>query len=194
MSVMIIGDDFENGPWRKVVPSKRPVMKHGDHDQSSHGNWSTARGGKPDEYRRVHRAPDREFGAPMHDVTQGIYPEDIYGSNGSRYYGTGNSRADAESFAAIRRLRGKPDGKVTVYRAVPKGVKRINPGDWVTPSLTYAMEHGEGPLGGDFEIASAETRASDVFTNGDSINEWGFDPAGGSSLSAVIFPKYYRKP
>lgn len=37
---------------------------------------------------------------------------------------------------------------VTIYRAVPKNVKTINPGDWVTIVAGYAKEHGDAHLGG----------------------------------------------
>lgn len=191
MKTVILADDFVTGR-PLMIDVNEPVAKHGDHDQSTHGSWAASRGGKPDKYRGAHDAPSREFGSAMHDLT-GTYPEDVYSSNGSRYYGTGNKRADSESFAAIHRTRGKPDAKVTMYRAVPRGVKRINPGDWVTPSLTYAMEHGEGPLSGEYDIASAEARAGDLWNNGDSINEWGWDPIGGGSVAAVTFPKLMRR-
>lgn len=71
-----------------------------------------------DKYHGIHRAPDRNNGAPMHDMTDGVYPEDLYSVNGGTYYGLGDSRAE-EVMAILRRVRNKPDAMVTVYRAVP---------------------------------------------------------------------------
>lgn len=53
----------------------------------------------------------------------------------------------------------------------------INPGDWVTISRQYAKEHGEGALNGDYKIISKKVKAKDIYTNGDSIFEWGYDPS-----------------
>lgn len=54
--------------------------------------------------------------------------------------------------------------------------KTINKGDWVTLSREYAKQHGESSLGGHYRILSKSARADEVFTNGDSIHEWGYHP------------------
>jgi len=59
----------------------------------------------------------------MSDLTD-IYPPDIYGPNGARYYGGGSStprerQQDVSVIALLNRVKGKPDAKVTVYRAIP---------------------------------------------------------------------------
>jgi len=51
----------------------------------------------------------------------------------------------------------------------------INPGDWVTINREYAKLHGEG-LNGKYKIISKRVKASDIFTEGNSILEWGYDP------------------
>ena len=55
---------------------------------------------------------------------------------------------------------------VEIHRAVPKGVKNINNGDWVTPSKTYAKMHGENTLGGDYEIISKKVPAGSLTSEG----------------------------
>jgi DNA polymerase III epsilon subunit-like protein len=60
----------------------------------------------------------------------------------------------------------------------------INPGDWVTPVRQYAVEHGEGVLRGDYEIIKKRVKAKDIYTNGDSWLEWGYDPDKRNSLSS----------
>lgn len=130
------------------------------------------------DYRGSHQAPNREFGATLDDLTGGgeMYPADVYSPKGYQYYGTGNSY-DKKAFDIANKFKGKPDAMVEIYRAVPKGVSdEINAGDWVTLTKEYALDHGEGPLKGDFKIIKKKVKASDIYTNADSIHEWGYDP------------------
>ena len=131
-----------------------------------------------EEYKGQHTAPNAESGAPLHDVTKGgeIYPDDIYSAKGLQYYGTGQDQADRESFNVIKNTKSKPDAMVTMYRAVPKDgdISTINNGDWVSLSKTYAKEHGESALNDDYKIISQKVKANELFTNGDSINEFGY--------------------
>jgi hypothetical protein len=53
---------------------------------------------------------------------------------------------------------------------------KINPGDWVTLSRAYAVEHGRDNLGNRYRILSKTVRARDLYTDCDSILEWGWDP------------------
>lgn len=94
------------------------------------------------------------------------------------YYKTGYDQADAESTRALRAIRANPDGAVTVYRGVPPGVETINPGDWVSLSPSYARQHGldaDDP-GKDWPVISMEVPARSLYTDGNSINELGYDP------------------
>jgi hypothetical protein len=52
---------------------------------------------------------------------------------------------------------------------------KINNGDWVTINPYYAKEHGVNNLRNKYRILSKIVPAKHVFTNGDSINEWGYD-------------------
>jgi hypothetical protein len=132
------------------------------------------------EYAGEHEAPMSDSGSPLFDLTKnGTYPDDVYGVNGLRYYGTGDPMDDM-AYAIIRSARENPAASVTVYRAVPKSVKGtgdqiIKDGDWVTIVRDYAKEHGEGALSGDYRIVSRSVRARSLFTNGDSWLEWGLD-------------------
>jgi hypothetical protein len=117
-------------------------------------------------YRGSHSAPNAEtYGATL-DSLEGIMPADVYSSRGKRLYGLGNPDVDAEWFAAAFKAKGKPDAEVTVYRAVPKGVKEINSGDWVTTSKTYADMHGENTVGDEYEILSKKVRAKTLASEG----------------------------
>jgi hypothetical protein len=123
------------------------------------------------DYSGEHRAPL--------DNLKDVYPDDVYGPKGALYYG--HASGDATDKAAIRIIqsaRNKPDAPVKVFRAIPKGIQsnEINPGDWITTIKSYAVQHGEGPLGGDYKILEKTVPAGDLYTNGDSIFEFGYDP------------------
>jgi hypothetical protein len=135
-------------------------------------------------YRGQHTAPLQKSGAPLHDLTGGgaVYPDDVYSPMAARYYGQGEPAADSALFAKIHALRGKPEEKVDIFRAVPKEVfakygkqPPFQHGDWVTISRKYAVEHGESTLGGDYKIMRAQVPAKSLFTNGDSPYEFGLD-------------------
>lgn len=128
-----------------------------------------------EDYRGQHRAPDADTGAPLHDLSQ-VYDDEVYGRHAVQYYGTGE-RYDAPAFAVVKAARNRPDAQVTIYRAVPKTVTGgINPGDWVAIVRQYAVDHGEGALQGDYRILTKVVPAKTLYTNGDSIHEWGYSP------------------
>jgi hypothetical protein len=127
-----------------------------------------------DDYRGSHEPPDREYGAPLNDLTSMI-PSDVYSPAGPRLYGLGDSEVDREAFAALRSARDNPDAEVVVYRAVPEGVSEINSGDWVTTSRKYADMHGENSLGGNYKILEQKAKAGDLFSEGYPY-EFGWNP------------------
>lgn len=129
------------------------------------------------EYVGEHQAPMRDGNAPAFNLAGDIYPDDIYSANAVQYYGTGNTSMDRETMGLLQSLRGQPDAEVKIYRAVPKGVDDLNAGDWVTVNRQYAQDHGEAALGGDFDIVERKVKAREIFTNGDSIHEFGYDPS-----------------
>jgi hypothetical protein len=135
--------------------------------------------GEREDWQDEHRPPMADSGAPLHDLTGDgqIYPDDVYSSNGSRYYGTGYDALDKQAFRIANMAKGNPDYDVMIFRAVPKDINAdIRPGDWVTISRGYAQEHGESRFDGDYKIISKMVKAKDIYTNGDSILEWGYDP------------------
>ena len=130
-------------------------------------------------YQGQHTAPMNDSGKPLWNLKD-VYPDDFYSSQGARYYGHGEDLGrDTRIVSQIQSFRNKPDRPVTVYRAVPKDVARgkgINAGDWITTDLQYAKEHGQSALNNDYKIVKKTVRARDIFTNGDSIYEFGYDP------------------
>jgi hypothetical protein len=192
-------------------------------------------------YRGSHTAPDRDFGAPLHDLTGGgqMYPADVYSSKAAQIYG-GGMPYDQKAFSIAQQYKDKPDALVTIYRAVPKDisnseklatlekqmaaymkrgtlpkdaenyssgskwydaayerrealrkmpdepsnqVNKINAGDWVTLTREYAKDHGESALNGEYKIISQKVKAKDVFTNADSIHEFGYQPQKPSPIA-----------
>ena len=118
------------------------------------------------DYRGVHRAPDaRVYGATI-DNLQGIMPADVYTNTGKNLYGLGDSVVDREWFAAAMKAKGNPNAEIEVYRAVPKGVKTINNGDFVTTSKKYAEMHGENVLDEGFEIIKKKVPARFLSSEG----------------------------
>lgn len=53
-------------------------------------------------------------------------------------------------------------------------IKSINDGDWVAISRQYAKEHGQTEFGTQFKILSKVVRANELYTEGNSLSEWGY--------------------
>lgn len=117
-------------------------------------------------YRGSHQAPNaRRYGATLDDLTK-ILPDDVYSAQGKQLYGIGDRTIDSEWRIAALKTRNKPDAEVEVYRAVPKGVKDINDGDWVSTSKAYAKQHGESTLNGEYDIITKKVKAKTLSTEG----------------------------
>jgi hypothetical protein len=142
-------------------------------------------------YRDQYTAPGASRGVPLHDFT-GAYPESVYGKGAVREFGTGNDVMDKEAISLIQKARNNPDAEVTIYRAVPKGVKDINEGDWVTPIKQYAINHGENRLG-NYEIITKKVKAGELFNDGNSILEFGWDPAKKFAFGGIVGGNMFTK-
>lgn len=123
------------------------------------------------EYRGQHQ-PDPD-GVPMHEA-ETAFP-DVYAH--PEYYHFGSAAYD-RSLSLITRVKGDPGARVTVYRAVPPGVERINPGDWVTPSREYAELHAaqDDDPANDWPVVKRNVKARELLTEGNDVNEWGWFP------------------
>lgn len=156
----------------------------------------------PKDYRGSHIAPGPHYGAPLHDVSSGgMYPSDFYGPNGRQYYSNEGWDFDANAFNKVLHYKNKPDAKVTIFRAVPKSVYKeamksespikqlIQPGDWITLSKEYAKAHGESALNNDYKIVQKMVPARQVWTNADSIHEWGYHPDTPKETGEGALPK-----
>lgn len=122
------------------------------------------------DYAMSHRPS--ETGAIASDISKAgeVIPEDVY--THPEWYGNMKEKTYQQSFAALKKIRGKPDAEITIYRASPK--KELRNGDWVTLSKAYADDEGarEGT-----ETHSFKVKAKDIQFAGDDINEFGYFPS-----------------
>jgi hypothetical protein len=127
------------------------------------------------DYMMKHRpgVPDEDelLSQGLHDLDE-LFPS-IY-KDGAKKYRTSGETVTREAMDAINAARGNPDAEVDIFRAVPKGVRDINTGDWVTTSKSYAHKHGGHALNGEYDILTGKAKASDLYNPGDSIAEMGF--------------------
>lgn len=70
----------------------------------------------------------------------------------------------------IEKLKSMPKTESNPYK--------INPGDWVTINKSYAADHGKREFGKNYKILSKTVKAKELFTDGNSIHEWGWAPGG----------------
>jgi hypothetical protein len=66
-----------------------------------------------------------------------------------------------------------------MYRVVPKAVKEssFRNGDWITPSREYA-QLGGAKISGEYRVIEQRVPLKDVWSDGNSINEFGYDDGG----------------
>lgn len=123
-----------------------------------------------ESYRGQHTAPDESSGAPLHNVES--FMRDFY--KHPQHYYTSNSELDREATQVVISAKGNPKAEVTVYRSVPLSVRTANSNDWVTLTEGYAMNHGESRLDGSYNVLSWKTTADTLYTDGNSVHEWGY--------------------
>lgn len=125
------------------------------------------------DYMMSHRPlRDVDLRKGLHDL-EDVFPG-IYGKHASDYKTYMSPRVDSEALKAIYAAKGNPEALIDIYRAVPKGVRAINTGDWVSTSKAYAKGHGESILDGKYDLLTAKAKAKDISNPGDSIAEEGY--------------------
>ena len=86
-------------------------------------------------------------------------------------------RVDAAYAVAGLKAKTKTQGrKKTVGKNKIEKKITINPGDWVSINRQYAVDHGQAHVDGNYKILSKTVKAKELFTDGNSIHEWGYDP------------------
>lgn len=133
------------------------------------------------DYRMSHQ-PDTGDDAPrFHELDKAM--PDFYSRPNDYVWELGEPEHLSDQFAghhqAIRKAmsaRGNPEAIVGLYRAVPKGVRDINTGDWVTTSRQYAREHAaisENP-DEDMDVLGFNARAKHITFGGNDAFEFGY--------------------
>lgn len=129
----------------------------------------------PSDYAGNNLAPGKEDNDPMYDVSN-MFP-DMYTDNAYKYY-SGYGLDDAAVINQIKYVHNKPNRLIKIYRAVPNiddaESFKINNGDWVTTSKLYAKQHGESNLYNNYKILTKTVKVSQLYTDGNSIFEWGY--------------------
>lgn len=139
-----------------------------------------------DEYAMSHR-PNEE-GPPLHDMMEGgVAPRDIYTAPASWY--TGFPDLVWETSHQMQRCKGKPDCRISVYRAGPK--RELNTGDWISLSGEYTRQHRDSIDPKTYESCKFRTEARHVRWAGDDLMEWGY--FGPPLKTAAVFCSKNRK-
>lgn len=132
----------------------------------------------PQRERGSHKIVKSEDNTTLDDMTKGgqLIPDDFYDK--PQFYADINDAASKESFSVIKKAKGNPDAEITIYRAVPQGIKDIEEGDWVSLSPTYAKQHGLHPTDEtqDMPVISVKVKAKDIVWDGNDVNEFAYFP------------------
>ena len=129
------------------------------------------------EYRMDHRAPNSKYDDNLATIREsGLVPDD-YWTKPQWYQSSGE---EYEAFYAVKKALDSPRKTIRMYRAIPKGVKEseFRNGDWITPSRAYAQMEGQEIPGG-YRIITDVVKTKDVWWDGNSICEFGYDDGKG---------------
>ncbi|MCP4053773.1 MAG: hypothetical protein GY739_12060, partial [Mesoflavibacter sp.] len=128
----------------RLKKTKKSLIKAGfnpNQPRNPDGTWGSG-GSVNTDYRGSHQIwYDEDYNSTLDDLTKGgeLIPNDIF--EHPEWYANMNNKASQESWKAILSAQGKPNIMIKIYRGVPKGVAKINSGDWITLSPTYALQH-----------------------------------------------------
>lgn len=131
-----------------------------------------------EEYMMAHRP--NEDGATLTDISKenegsdytATIPSDFY--EHPEWYCNMNDISYKESFEVIKSARNNPDKEIYIYRATTGD--KINKGDWITLSESYATHHKNSWLDGNGKVLKMKVKVKDVRFAGDDINEFGYYP------------------
>lgn len=133
----------------------------------------------------LNEARDEGWDLNLWAIAKGItgQPDDFFSERGPRLYmydDAAGRETQAAIASAIQSIRGGNDKtRVIVYRAVPNDEKLDglqSGGQWVSPSKTYAENHGKSRFGdGAYRIVREVVRAENLWWDGNDAREWGYD-------------------
>lgn len=166
-------DETKDNLKNKIIEAEAKRPEVAEYEAKKQAAREAQQAPKEDTYKMQHRAPMLEDGNSAGSNVADTFGDDIYSSRAVDYFGHGVPY-DRKAVNIIRQMKDNPDKTITIYRSVPKSVKEINAGDWVSTTREYARDHMEGEEG--WHILSKKVKAKDIATDGNSIHEWGYDP------------------
>ena len=134
-----------------------------------------------DEFRMSHRAPSYDEDGTDKSLIDVANNKDNIRDSLEDHFRMNRDKNREESIAAIRQAIQEIEKgnipNVTIYRAVPKSLKEgsVRNGDWITLSESYAKQHGNHALNGEYRIMKEVVPADNLYWDGNDINEWGYD-------------------
>lgn len=155
--------------------------------------WRILKMGQHSSHYQIDQAPHAGYNTPLHEIEQAfpdIHESPHYYDNrqpSRNWEQAGFYPATDDMFGETLRImnesRNNPSNKVRIYRAIPDDGSipdedhEINEGDWVALSEAYAHEHGNDYLDGNYVVLDKLVDAQHLYSNGDSIYEFGYDTA-----------------
>lgn len=122
-----------------------------------------------EEYGINHRPNDS--GPRAFDLTEdNLMPGDVY--DHPEWYSAMEPKVIRETMTQLKKVRGKPDAELVIYRAGPVG--EMNPGDWISLSKEYARTHADAQDPENFKVWQAKVKAADVRWAMDDLAEFGY--------------------
>jgi len=119
-----------------------------------------------DNYRIQHTAPTNDgYHVPLWALDRMV--SDVYDRPQDHHGGD-----DPTILRALAKTVLRSGAIVRIFRSVPAGVKRINPGDWVSLSEQYARDANDD----DHVLIWQDVPAEHVWWDGNSLFEYGYDP------------------
>lgn len=113
----------------------------------------------------------RDDGPRAFDLAEDdMMPADVY--DHPEWYSAMEPQVIRETMAQVRKVKGKPKAKLTIYRAGPK--PEFNGGDWVSLSKEYARTHAMSQAPGEYKVWAAQVAAEDVRWSMDDLSEFGY--------------------
>ena len=113
----------------------------------------------------------REDGPRAFDLAEDdMMPADVY--QHPEWYSAMEPQVIRETMAQLRKVKSKPKGLLTIFRAGPK--PEMNEGDWVSLSKAYAASHAMSQDPGEYKVWAAQVAAEDVRWSMDDLSEFGY--------------------
>lgn len=173
---LMTDEEMDEAYFKAMEENNEARMRDIIHESARRNGYVSA-----DEFRMAHRAPSYdEEGIDKNMVDIAANKDQIRESLNEQLrmnrdqYKNESAAAINEALSAIDKGE-KPT--VTIYRAVPKSLKKgkVRNGDWVSLSESYVKVHGEHALNGNYRIMKEEVPAENLYWDGNDINEWGYD-------------------